>query len=157
MKRAVAVIQGSQNQVPIYGLIEFDEIPGQGTRIRGQIRGAAPGEHGLHIHESGDLSRGCESMGPHYNPHNMSHGDRTSRTRHLGDLGNIYFDRFGISRFQFVDPLIRLNGPYSVIGRGLVLHEKRDDHGWGDNEESLKTGNSGGRIACGVIGLRAQD
>ena len=93
-------------------------------------------------------------MGPHFNPFGKVHGGRASADRHLGDLGNIAFDGFGIARFEFIDPLIQLSGLYSVIGRGIVLHEKQDDLGWGDDEESLKTGNSGKRIACGIIGLK---
>ena len=50
------------------------------------------------------------------------------------------------------DKLIRLRGKYSLIGRSVVIHSERDDLGLGGNAESLKTGNAGKRIACGVIG-----
>ena len=48
---------------------------------------------------------------------------------------------------------VKLRGKYSVIGRSIVIHQKEDDLGNGNDEESLKTGNAGKRIACGVIGF----
>ena len=141
----------------VSGLIHFNELPEGGTRISGAIVGLPPGrvtERGLHIHQSGDITNGCESMGEHYNPFNKLHGprvihSRTNYERHVGDLANIIFDVNGNAEFDFVDYLVELNGPHSVIGRGIILHENRDDLGQGS-----MTGNSGERIACGIIGLR---
>lgn len=72
--------------------------------------------------------------------------------RHLGDLGNVIADENGEIDITIVDPLIQLQGPTSIIGRSFVVHAKRDDLGVG-NEESKKTGNAGGRVACGTIKL----
>ena len=55
--------------------------------------------------------------------------------------------------FDHHDQQVQLFGANSVVGRSCVLHKGTDDLGLGGNEESLKTGNAGGRIACGVIGL----
>ena len=52
--------------------------------------------------------------------------------------------------------LLALEGVNSVLGRGLVVHEKADDLGQGGNEESKKTGNAGKRVGCGVIGVKAE-
>lgn len=71
----------------------------------------------------------------------------------MGDLGNVVADEAGVARFAVVDKNITLAGPYSVIGRTFVVHEKEDDLGKGGNEDSKKTGNAGGRLACGVIGI----
>ncbi|KAK0439880.1 superoxide dismutase [Armillaria borealis] len=108
---------------------------------------------GFHIHQSGDLSGGCVSAGPHFNPFGKNHGAPTDTDRHVGDLGNIKSDEAGVAAFSFSDSLISLNGPLSIIGRAVVVHAGTDDLGKGGDEESLKTGNAGGRAACGVIGL----
>lgn len=80
------------------------------------------------------------------------HGDRTAQFRHLGDLGNIVADGSGRAVYQLDDRLISLHGDLSIVGRALVIHEKEDDLGLGGNLESLKTGNAGRRVACGIIG-----
>ena len=73
--------------------------------------------------------------------------------RHVGDLiNNIEADSKGNAQYIYKDDLIQLYGPYSIIGRSVVIHEKPDDLGMGGNAESLKTGNAGGRVACAVIG-----
>ncbi|TFK74867.1 copper/zinc binding superoxide dismutase [Pluteus cervinus] len=122
--------------------------------VSGNIENLDPStQRGFHIHQLGDLSGGCLSTGPHFNPFNKKHGAPTDSERHVGDLGNIKSDENGVSRFTFQDSSISLNGQRSIIGRAVVLHAGTDDLGRGDNEESLKTGNAGARAACGIIGL----
>ena len=65
---------------------------------------------------SGDLSNGCASAGPHFNPFEMTHGAPTDVNRHVGDLGNIETDSKGVATFSFEDSLISLNGPLSIVG-----------------------------------------
>lgn len=124
------------------------------TTIKADFTGLTPGnKHGFHIHQYGNLLKGCATAGPHYNPFKMTHGGPLKEVRHVGDLGNVEADEAGNGHYEHTDRLIQLFGPYSVIGRSCVLHRMTDDLGEGGNEESLKTGNAGARVACGVIGL----
>ena len=134
------------------GTIRFTQMAYDKTLIEANLicdDSVKPGLHGLHVHKCGDLSKGCESTCSHYNPDGNVHGGPTDRYRHRGDLGNIYVSEDGICNDTFVANL----NVYEIVGRGLILHEGEDDLGKGGNEESLKTGNAGKRIACGVIGL----
>ena len=139
----------------VKGSILLIQAPGTSTLIKGTITGLEPGLHGFHIHEFGDMSDGCKSMGGHYNPDGVNHGDINDG--HVGDLGNITADESGTAKFTLEAKRVDLLGERSVIGRGFVVHEDEDDLGKGGDAESLKTGNAGERLACGVITLRAAE
>lgn len=112
-------------------------------------------KHGIHIHRSGDLRNGCNSLCQHYNPYNVSHGGPNDNRnhRHVGDLGNVHTNQYGnVVNFQIKDKLIKLRGKHSILGRSVIIHQDEDDLGNGNNTESLITGNAGKRIGCGVIG-----
>ena len=144
-----------QHSDTVKGTILFMQPPGTPTLIKGTITGLEPGEHGFHIHEFGDMSKGCESMGGHYNPDDATHGDLDKG--HVGDLGNITAEEDGTASFSIQANRVELIGERSVVGRGLVVHSDQDDLGQGVDDESLKTGNAGDRLACGVITLRATE
>ena len=111
------------------------------------------GNHGFHVHEFGDRTNGCISAGAHFNPHGKTHGAPDDAERHVGDLGNVMAGDDGIAHVNITDEHVRLTGPLSVIGRQLVIHADIDDLGKGGHELSKTTGNAGGRLACGVIGI----
>tara|TARA_E500000318_G_scaffold22508_1_gene22936 strand:- start:216 stop:500 length:285 start_codon:yes stop_codon:yes gene_type:complete len=94
-------------------------------------------------------------MGGHYNPDGVDHGDIIEG--HVGDLGNITADDSGISQFTIEAKRVDLLGDRSIVGRGLVVHADEDDLGRGGDAESLKTGNAGDRLACGIISLRSAE
>jgi Cu-Zn family superoxide dismutase len=102
---------------------------------------------------TGDNTNGCTSAGPHFNPFGKTHGAPSDETRHVGDLGNFKTDSNGNGKGSIQDSLVKLIGEQSVLGRTIVVHAGTDDLGKGGNEDSLKTGNAGGRPACGVIGI----
>jgi len=143
------------NSGKVIGVIYLEQF-GDVTVIQGKISGLKPNSyHAIHIHQYGDLTEGCTSCCDHYNPFNMNHGGPDSADRHVGDLGNLKTDSNGVSEFKFIDGQVRLAGPYSVIGRSIVIHEDIDDLGLGNHFDSLTTGHAGKRIACGVIGFRS--
>ena len=82
-----------------------------------------------------------------------SHGAPHDEQRMVGDLGNITVDESGSAAIHIVDTQIQLIGPHSIIGRSIVIYAGADDMGRGGHENSLTTGNTGPRIAAGIIGL----
>lgn len=111
------------------------------------------GLRGFHVHTFGDNTNGCTSAGPHFNPFTKEHGAPEDDNRHVGDLGNVTTDASGVAKGSKQDLLVKLIGQNSILGRTVVIHSGTDDLGKGGHEESKKTGNAGGRPACGVIGI----
>jgi len=149
--KGVAVI--TPNKDKIEGIVYF--IPYKDNlKIKYNIKGLTDGKHGFHIHEYGDLSEGCKSGCSHFNPDNKTHGGLNCKERHAGDLGNI-ISKNQISKGEFVCPDLSISptSKYNIIGRMIIIHKDEDDLGRGGNKESLKTGNAGERIGCGVIGI----
>ncbi|XP_027345096.1 superoxide dismutase [Cu-Zn], chloroplastic [Abrus precatorius] len=149
-KKAVVVLKGNSAVEGVATLIQEDDGP---TTVSVRVTGLTPGLHGFHLHEYGDTTNGCISTGAHFNPNNLTHGAPEDEVRHAGDLGNIVANADGLAEVTIVDNQIPLSGPNSVVGRALVVHELEDDLGKGGHELSLTTGNAGGRLACGVVGL----
>lgn len=148
---AIAVFNGEK----IKGNVLFSEdLKNKCVNININLEGLTPShKHGFHVHECGDLTNGCESLCAHFNPYKKTHGDRTDKNRHVGDLGNLIGDQDGKANYNFSDSIIKLRGnKANIIGRGLIIHADTDDCGHGTNPDSLTTGNSGKRIACAIIG-----
>lgn len=147
--KAICVLEG---KAP--GIIYFEQIGNQ-CHITGNVSGLTPGKHGFNVHEYGDLSSGHPSTGGHFNPYRKSHGSPADDTRHIGDLGNIIADESGQASVDITDKHVSLTGVDSIIGRAIVVHEGEDDLGQGGNPESKITGNSGGGLSYGVIGIES--
>jgi len=151
--KAICVLHQNKNSVE--GVINFSQNNKTNkVRVQYTITGLSDGKHGFHVHEYGNLTDGCMSACAHFNPYNNVHGGRKSKNRHVGDLGNI-ISKHNIAKGYFYDHMISLDTTHicSIIGRSIIIHEDEDDLGKGDNKESLKTGNAGKRLACGVIGM----
>ncbi|KAK3893177.1 hypothetical protein Pcinc_002980 [Petrolisthes cinctipes] len=124
-----------------------------GVIITGVISGLSPGNHGFHVHAKGNLGNKCADAGGHFNPFNARHGAPTDRDRHVGDLGNVLANQYGVAYIYIDDRVISLdpNSPAYIGGLAIVVHQGVDDLGRGGNADSLKTGNAGSRSGCGII------
>jgi len=96
---------------------------------------------------------GLTSCAGIFNPFGKNHGAPEDEERMVGDLGNIEVSDSGDCKVMVEDRVVKLIGPHSVIGRSVVLKAGEDDLGRGAHEMSMTTGNSGPRIAGGVIGI----
>lgn len=144
--KAIAVLHPTKGS-EVQGTVTF-EVVEKGVRVVADVTGLAPGKHGFHIHEFGDCSSADgTSAGGHFNPTGMPHSMPSSEKRHVGDLGNIEADKEGKAHLDYVDTVLALQGDTSIIGRGVIVHEKEDDF------KTQPTGAAGARLACGVIGV----
>jgi Cu-Zn family superoxide dismutase len=114
------------------------------------LENLSPGLHGIHIHEVGDCSaEDASSAGGHWNPTNAEHGKWNEAPFHLGDIGNIEAKDDGTGDLTLKTSLwtIGTGGMDDVVGKSIVVHADPDDY------KTQPSGNSGARIACGVIEL----
>jgi superoxide dismutase, Cu-Zn family len=121
-----------------------------GVRILLDVKGLAPGTKAVHIHAVGQCTPpSFESAGPHFNPTKAPHGSENRKGPHAGDLPNITVDHTGQGHLEVTNPRVNLKtGPSSLLdgsGSALVVHAGPDDM------RTEPEGNSGARIACGVI------
>jgi Cu-Zn family superoxide dismutase len=145
--KAVAMLHPTGGN-KVSGKVTFTEVA-DGVQIKAEITGLTPGNHGFHVHEFGDCSAAdANSAGAHFNPTKQPHAGPDANARHVGDMGNIEADASGNAKLDYVDHHISLTKDQrSVIGRSVIIHEKADDL------KSQPTGDAGGRVACGVIGI----
>jgi len=131
----------------VAGTVRFEQL-GSKVVVTAAITGLKPnGEHGFHVHEKGDCSApDAMSAGGHFNPGGKPHGHHGKAERHAGDMPNLRADASGAARVMWETDLLTVgSGAASVIGRSVVIHRDPDDYA------SQPAGNSGPRLACGVI------
>jgi len=144
-----ATTQPSDNNVT--GAIVFTQN-GKNVMMIADIAGLEPNtRHGIYIHESGDLSApDLSSAGGHFNPYHHMHGGPGTLPVHAGDLGNLTADANGNAHLELEvkDVTISTGAIDDIVGKSVIIHVNADDF------SSQPSGNSGPRIAGGVIQLR---
>lgn len=146
--RATAQLAFTQGNTAT-GTVQFVQKSNGVVTVSGEVSGLRPlSEHGFHIHEKGDCSSGDGmSAGGHFNPDGQPHGRSDAAAHHVGDLMSLRADANGVARFNVESRSMSLtrDDPRNVIGKGLIVHRDADDF------TTQPTGNSGPRLACGVI------
>jgi superoxide dismutase, Cu-Zn family len=145
-----AAILESADDPKLSGTVTFTQLA-DAVRIEINVAGADhPGPHGIHLHENGKCEhdpagKHYTSAGGHFNPTTAPHACRESTTHHAGDFGNIEIQPDGTGHLVVVTAMLSLRGPNSPIGKAVILHTGADDC------KTQPTGNSGGRLACGLV------
>ena len=143
--RATAALQPTKGS-KAFGEATFEQAGDGKVRVFVFAQGLKPGQaHGFHIHEAGDCSSGDGmSAKGHFNPQGKAHGQPGAG--HAGDLPMLQADKAGKAKLDVtVDGISIGSGAGNIVGRGLIIHADPDDF------KTQPTGNSGARIACGVI------
>jgi Cu-Zn family superoxide dismutase len=124
---------------------------GDSVRVRVEAMGMRPGAYGAHVHATGRCDRpDFTSAGPHWNPTGQQHGKNNPQGMHKGDLPNLTVGTDGRGSFEITIAGASIGGgPNQLLdadGAAVVIHAAADDY------RTDPSGNSGGRIACGVLG-----
>ena len=144
--KAIAVLRATEGNTA-NGIVVFTQTE-EGVLVEAHVNGLAPGAHGFHIHEYGDVSSADgKSAGGHFNPAGHDHAGPDAEKRHVGDLGNLEADENGHANYKRVDKVLQIHGEHGILSRGVVVHSGTDDLA------SQPTGAAGARVAVGVIGI----
>lgn len=144
---AVATLTPTQGHT-VRGMVVFHEMADQ-VMVHAHITGVAPNsEHGFHLHDVGSCaSTDGTSAGGHFNPGKTAHGPQDAE-HHAGDMPSLTANADGVIDQKFMLHGVTVTaGPTSIDGRSVILHANPDDY------KTQPTGNSGPRIACGVIAV----
>lgn len=147
-EKAKATIQNTKGEV--IGEILFKETD-LGVEMSTVLNSLPPGDHGIHIHEFGKCEAPTfETAGAHFNPTGKQHGVDNPKGPHAGDLPNLTAGEDGSVQLNFTAESFTLkkgveNSLFDTDGSTVIIHEKADDY------KTDPAGNSGARIACGVI------
>ena len=148
-----ATLSGAKGEA--VGEAVLTETP-HGVLVTATLHDLPPGEHGFHIHEHGQCVAPFTTAGGHFNPGHAHHGFEAGTGPHAGDLPNVIVPDSGSAKVEFMAFGVTLerNKPTSLLdgdGSALVVHAGPDDY------QTDPAGNSGDRVACGVIAVQATE
>ena len=148
---AIATLKGGPGNPKLSGTITFTP-EGDRIHIVADLKGVdKAGMHGFHVHEKGVCDGDFASAGGHFNPSGAQHACMPTDTLHAGDFGNIEVAADGTAHLDTYTNHLSLSGATSVIGKAVVLHAGQDDC------KTQPSGNSGPRVACGVVRASSKD
>lgn len=149
-------LRGAAAEEPPHAAADLSDVSGQpvgkvsfvrgpdGVAMTVEVRNLPAGTHGIHLHAVGLCDPPAfQTAGPHFNPAGKKHGRKNPEGPHAGDLPNLEVAPDGTGKLEATIP-----GGTDVIGRSVVIHAGPDD------EMTDPAGNSGARIACGVVAGR---
>jgi superoxide dismutase, Cu-Zn family len=152
IRRATAPLVNAGGQA--VGTLTLRDAPGQALTIEGELTGLPAGTHGVHFHAVAqcDPAGQFASAGAHFNPATKKHGLESAEGPHAGDLPNLVVGADGRAAVRMTSPRVTLGGASASLldadGSAIVVHAAPDD------QRTDPSGNSGARIACGVIAAR---
>lgn len=147
-------LQGGPDDTDFAGTLSITP-EGTGVRIMADVAGVdKDGKHGIHVHENGMCehhpagadAKPFSTAGGHFNPTNTEHACPPTDPRHAGDLGNIEVSG-GKGHLELSVANLTMD---QLNGKAIILHAGEDDC------KTQPTGNSGDRLACGVVGGATQ-
>ena len=143
-KSAVATLSPTATS-GVSGIVVFSG-GGNSVDVHVTASGLQPGSiHGFHVHENGNCaSTDFMSAGNHFNPTHKPHGPQ-DKPHHAGDMPSLLADPAGKIDARFTLDGVTLGGAEGFVGHAVILHATADDF------DAQPSGNSGARIACGVI------
>ena len=146
-QHATAVLKNAAGED--IGVARFTEDGAGVVLVNVSVEGLSPGYHGIHIHEKGDCTPPFAAAGGHYNPLGKQHGLNNTQGPHAGDLPDLKVNRAGTGQLNITTDRVTLSpGPTTLFdadGSAIIIHAGPDD------QMTDPAGNSGDRIACGVI------